>query len=114
MKRLFAFHCFVTIIGFASMVGCGETKPSGMVQGKATLSGKPIPAGKVVFRSPEGMGDDREAFIVNGEFLLDNLPVGPQRVEVTGVKGVTVKTLGNGQILEVKSGNQPLELKLGS
>lgn len=103
------------LIAFLWMgTGCAESKPTGSIQGKATFSGKAIPAGKVVFRSPEGMGDDREATITAGEFKIDKLPVGPQRVEVNGVKGITAKTPGNGQVVEVKAGDQPLELKLGS
>ena len=60
------------------------------------------------------MGDDREATISAGAFKIENLPVGPQRVEVTGLKGITAKTKGNGQVVDVKSGNQDLELKLGT
>ena len=100
--------------GLIGLTGCGGNSPTGTVLGKITLSGKPLPSGKIVFRSPEGMGDDREATIEGGRFKVEKLPVGPQRVEVIGVKGVTAKTQGNGTVLEVKPGDQELELKLGT
>lgn len=109
MKRL-ATGLVGAVLGLA---GCAETPPSGSIQGKITLSGKAVEAGKVVFRSPEGMGDDREGMIKGGEYRVENLPVGPQRVEVFGVKGITAKTPGNGQVLEVKPGTQTVDLKLG-
>jgi len=111
MNRFFSFLPGALLL----LAGCGgETKPTGTIQGKAFFAGQPIASGKVVFRSPEGMGDDREATISGGAFKIENLPVGPQRVEVTGLKGITAKTKGNGQVVEVKSGNQDLELKLGT
>jgi len=97
-----------------TMAGCGGNPPTGTVQGNITLAGKALPSGKVTFRSPEGMGDDREGVIEAGRFRVEKLPVGPQRVEVSGAKGVTPKTTGNGKVLEVKPGNQELDLKLGS
>lgn len=96
------------------LAGCAETRPTGSIQGKITLSGKAVATGKVVFRSPEGMGDDREGAIQGGEYKVENLPVGPQRVEVLDVKGITPKTPGNGQVVEVKPGSQTINLKLGS
>lgn len=111
-RIIFALSFAVSLL--VAGLGCGESKPTGSIQGKATFAGKAISSGKVIFRSPEGMGDDKEAAITDGEFKLENLPVGPQRVEVSGVKGITAKTPGNGKVVEVKAGAQPLELKLGS
>lgn len=101
-------------ISLLALAGCGGNNPTGTVQGNITVSGKVVPSGKVIFRSPEGMGDDREGLIEGGKYRVENLPVGPQRVEITGAKGITTKTRGNGSVVEVKPGIQDLDLKLGS
>ncbi|MDO4582852.1 MAG: hypothetical protein Q4D62_02000 [Planctomycetia bacterium] len=78
-------------------VGCGSPKlPVVTWEGEVTLSGKPIPAGaiaeiSVYTASGEGISQGTRGEIVNGHYLLEDVPVGDVRVSFNIVERIPSK-----------------------
>jgi hypothetical protein len=57
--------------------------PPGTVSGKVmTSDGKPLPKGLITFLSEVGNNDVYNAAIVNGQYLISEIPAGPAKVVI--------------------------------
>jgi hypothetical protein len=65
----------------AVCAGCSSSS-QGTISGKVTYQGKPVPAGTVVF-VPQVQGGSFVAHIRDGEYKVENCPVGPAKIAVS-------------------------------
>jgi hypothetical protein len=65
----------------AACAGCSSST-QGTISGKVTYQGKPVPAGTVVF-VPQVQGGSFVARIRDGQYKLENCPVGPAKIAVS-------------------------------
>jgi hypothetical protein len=61
--------------------GCSSST-QGTISGKVTYQGKPVPAGTVVF-VPQVQGGSFVAHIRDGQYKVENCPVGPVKIAVS-------------------------------
>jgi len=79
--RLLSLLVLSAAIVFAA--GCGKAGPKNTVSGKVTLNGSPV-MGDVVF---VGGGKEAKGPILNGEYTINDPPIGEVDVLVKGLEG---------------------------
>lgn len=77
-------------------VGCGQG--TGVVTGKVTLDGKPLPRGLITFLSEVGKKDAFSAAIIDGEYRTDPIPCGPAKVTVIATDGPPTEEKGGSDL----------------
>jgi hypothetical protein len=91
-------------LSWLTLYGCGEKqRPTGIVSGVVTLKGQPLPSGVIAFRAEDGVGGSGR--IQNGEYTVENAPVGP--VTITISSAVTVSTKQTQAMMSRRGGAAP-------
>jgi hypothetical protein len=65
----------------ALSVGCTSSKARGVVKGKVTFSGMPLPTGTITFFGANNLTGSSE--IKDGQYAVNDAPVGECRISVT-------------------------------
>ena len=74
------------LVLMAALSGCAE--PRGRATGQVTYEGEPVAKGAISFMPADGNGSAEGGTIENGKYVVENLPPGPKRVQITAVKDV--------------------------
>lgn len=74
------------------LVGC-SSEPEGMLQGKVTLEGEPVPNVAVIFTYPDGKKLDARHTRKDGVFELRMVPAGSVQIHLAPKAGVTPANL---------------------
>jgi hypothetical protein len=64
------------------MVGCSGGAGSASVNGMVTLDGQPLEKGTITFTCLEGMGGNCAGMVTDGQYSVDNVIPGKNRVEI--------------------------------
>jgi hypothetical protein len=80
------------LLFLAVCAGCSSSS-QGTISGKVTYHGKPVPAGTVVF-VPQVQGGSFAAPIRDGQYKLENCPVGPAKIAVSSKQAITAPMKG--------------------
>jgi hypothetical protein len=81
MPRSLAAIVLLGLIAFSS--GCSRGKCT--ISGRVTLEGRPLPAGVITFHCQTGNREVVNAKIQDGNFSVDDVPIGPVKITVTPI-----------------------------
>jgi len=82
MRRILVGAQICLVAGLVGLIaGCGDSRKTAKVSGKATLDGKPI-AGTVFIVPTDGSGMDYAQIEADGSFILKKAFVGPSKMYV--------------------------------
>jgi hypothetical protein len=120
MKAEFLLPALGSLRGYGGLVllavcaGCSSSS-QGTISGKVSYQGKPVPTGTVVF-VPQVQGGSFVAQIRDGQYKLENCPVGPAKIAVSSRpantaprKGMMSKIKPPPEIQEKLRGGTPAE-----
>jgi hypothetical protein len=136
MDYRFAVPSLSLLTAMLTIVGCGGGNSAQVVSGSVTYNGQPVENGYITF-SPTSAGQSFAAPIVGGKYKSDKAAAGQFQVLITATMDAPIAAsreeaakqsaerrkkgppqhipedaAGNGQTLEVKSGDQVLDFAL--
>jgi hypothetical protein len=93
-RAAFALLALLALFG----AGCGQQ--TGVVSGKVTIEGKPLPRGLITFLSDVGNKDAFNAAIIDGEYRTAAIPCGHAKIMILPTEGPPKSEKGGGNDLQ--------------
>jgi hypothetical protein len=75
------------LLALLALFGAGCGQQTGVVSGKVTIEGKPLPRGLITFLSDVGNKDAFNAAIIDGEYRTAAIPCGPAKIMILPTAG---------------------------
>jgi hypothetical protein len=85
-------------------VGCSGEAPTAKVSGTIKFNGELISNGTITFHSDDGSGRFASGTIRDGKYVVENAPVGPTKVQISG-------GFGENQALQPRGRSSPEGMK---
>lgn len=84
MNAVRAAAFFLLVLGL--LAGCSGGPVVGDVSGTVSFDGKPVEIGSISFISADGSKPSAGGAIADGKYSVSNVPAGPTKVRISGVK----------------------------